>query len=143
MRTLISVSLVMLLALFMGFRPVADPFAWLEALGMIACFIFALTWVAIVFGLVGQTPAGANSLSLIFQLLSFTSSALVPPDLMSGGIRWFADSQPLTPVIDTVRGLLLGTPIGKSAILALLWCGMLTLVGSLGSLAICTRRPGR
>ena len=68
--------------------------------------------MGVVFGLVGKTPAGANSLSLIFLLLAFTSSAFVRPDSMPAGIRWFAEYQPFTPVIDTVRGLLLGTPIG-------------------------------
>jgi ABC-2 type transport system permease protein len=76
--------------------------------------------MGVVFGLIGKTPAGANSLSLIFQLiLPFTSSAFVSPDSMPIGIRWFAKFQPFMPVIDTLRGLLLGTPIGNSAILAL------------------------
>ena len=130
-RTLISVGLVTLVALLMGFRPSANPVAWLAALGLIALFTFALTWMGVVFGLVGKTPAGANSLSLIFQLLLFTSSALVRPDSMSGGVRWFAEYQPFTPVIDTVRGLLLGTPIGNSAVLA--------LVGYLWSCAVYNR----
>src|SRR6185312_7517443 len=74
-RTLISVCLVIGVALLMGFRPTANPVAWIAALGLIALFTFALTWMGVVFGLVGKTPAGANSLSLIFQLLAFTSSA--------------------------------------------------------------------
>jgi ABC-2 type transport system permease protein len=140
---MLSICLVTLVALLMGFRPVADPVSWQAVLGVIVSFTFALTWAAVVFGLVGKTPAGANSLSLIFQLLSFTSSALVRPDLMSGGIRWFAGYQPFTPVIDTVRGLLLDTSIGKSALLAVVWCGLLTLVGYLGALAMYNRNPGR
>src|SRR3989440_9128771 len=130
-RTMISVSLVIGIALLMGFRPTANPVAWIEALGVIALFTFALTWMGVVFGLVGKTHAGANSLSLIFQLLSFTSSALVRPDSMSAGVRWFAEYQPFTPVINTVRGLLLGTPIGNSAVLAVAWCACLTLIGYL------------
>jgi len=89
-----------------------------------------------VFGLVGKTPAGANSLSLIFLLLAFTSSAFVPTDSMPVGVRWFAEYQPFTPVIDTLRGLLLGTPIGNSAVLAVAWCAGLTLVGYLWARAI-------
>jgi ABC-2 type transport system permease protein len=92
-------------------------------------------------GLVGKTPAGANSLSLIFQLLLFTSSALVRADSMSGGVRWFAEYQPFTPVIDTLRGLLLGTPIGNSAVLAVAWCTGLTLVGYLWARALYNRDP--
>src|SRR5260370_30900312 len=120
-RTMISVGLVTLVALLMGFRPTANPVAWIAALGVIALFTFALTWMSVVFGLVGKTPAGANSLSLIFQLLSFTSSALVRTDSMSGGVRWFAEYQPFTPVINTVRGLPLGTPIGNSAVRTVAW----------------------
>src|SRR5256885_121379 len=99
-RTMISVGLVLGVALLMGFRPSANPVAWLAALGLIALFTFALTWMSVAFGLVGKTPAGANSLALIFQLLSFTSSAFVRPDSMSGGGRWFSEYPPFTPVID-------------------------------------------
>jgi ABC-2 type transport system permease protein len=140
-RTMISVGLVTLVALLMGFRPTANPVAWIAALGIIALFTFALTWMSVVFGLVGKTPAGANSLSLIFQLLSFTSSAFVRPDSMAGGVRWFAEYQPFTPVIDTLRGLLLGTPIGNSAILAVAWCAGLTLLGYLWARAVYNRDP--
>lgn len=140
-RTMLSVSLVILVVLLMGFRPVAGPAAWLAALVVLALFTFALSWLAVIFGLVGRTPAGANSLSLLFHLLSFTSSALVRPDSMASGVRWFADSQPFTPVIDTLRGLLLGTPSGNSAVLALAWCGILTLVGYLGAMALYNRDP--
>jgi ABC-2 type transport system permease protein len=142
-RTMISVGLVIGVALLMGFRPTANPVAWIAALGVIALFTFALTWVAVVFGLVGKTPAGANSLALIFQLLSFTSSALVRPDSMSGGVRWFAEYQPFTPVINTVRGLLLGTPIGNSAVLAVAWCAGLTLIGYLWARAVYNRNSAR
>jgi ABC-2 type transport system permease protein len=140
-RTMITIGLVIGVALLMGFRPTANPVAWLAALGVIALFTFALTWMSVVAGLVGKTPAGANSLSLIFQLLLFTSSALVRPDSMSGGVRWFAEYQPFTPVIDTVRGLLLGTPIGNSAVLAVAWCAGLTLVGYLWARAVYNRDP--
>jgi ABC-2 type transport system permease protein len=140
-RTMITIVLVIGVALLMGFRPTANPVAWIAALGVIALFTFALTWMSVVAGLVGKTPAGANSLSLIFQLLLFTSSALVPPDSMSGGVRWFAEYQPFTPVIDTVRGLLLGTPIGNSAVLSVTWCAGLSLIGYLLARAIYSRDP--
>jgi ABC-2 type transport system permease protein len=140
-RTMITIVLVIGVALLMGFRPTANPVAWIAALGLIALFTFALTWMSVVAGLVGKTPAGANSLSLIFQLLLFTSSALVRPDSMPVGVRWFASYQPFTPVIDTVRGLLLGTPIGNSAVLAVAWCAGLTLVGYLWARALYNRNP--
>jgi ABC-2 type transport system permease protein len=142
-RTMISVVLVLLVALLMGFRPTANLVAWIAALGIIALLALAVTWMGVVFGLVGKTPAGANSLSLIFLLLSFTSSAFVRPDSMPTGVRWFAEYQPFTPVIDTLRGLLLGTPIGNSAVLAVSWCVGLTLVGYLWARAIYTHDPVR
>src|SRR2546422_10693828 len=140
-RTMISVGLVIGVALLMGFRPTANPVAWIAALGVIALFTFALTWMGVVFGLVGKTPAGANSLSLIFLLLAFISSAFVRPESMPVGVRWFAEYQPFTPLIDTLRGLLLGSPIGNSAILAVAWCVGLALVGYLWARAVYNRDP--
>ncbi|HEY7781442.1 MAG TPA: ABC transporter permease [Ktedonobacterales bacterium] len=141
-RTLASVVLVFGVTLLMGFRPTAGVVAWLEAFGLVALFTLGVTWMGVVFGLVGKTPAGANSLSLIFQLLlPFTSSAFVRPESMPVGIRWFAEYQPYTPVIDTLRGLLLGTPIGNSAVLAVGWCVALALVGYLGARALYNREP--
>ena len=140
-RTMMSIVLVLGIALLMGFRPTASLVDWIAAFGLIALFTFAVTWMAVVFGLVGKTPAGANSLSLIFLLLPFISSAFVRTESMPVGIRWFAEYQPFTPVIDTLRGLLLGTPIGNSAILAVAWCAGLALVGYLWARAIYNRDP--
>jgi ABC-2 type transport system permease protein len=142
-RTMITIVLVIGVALLMGFRPTAGLVSWIAALGLIALFTFAVTWMGVVFGLVGKTPAGANSLSLIFLLLPFISSAFVRPDSMPVGVRWFAEYQPLTPVIDTLRGLLLGNPIGNSAVLAVAWCAGLALVGYLWARAVYNRNPVR
>jgi ABC-2 type transport system permease protein len=141
-RTMITIVIVIGVALLMGFRPTASLVAWIAALGLIALLTLAITWMGVLFGLVGKTPAGANSLSLIFLLLAFTSSAFVSPDSMPAGVRWFAQYQPFTPAIDTLRGLLLGTPIsGTSAVLAVAWCAVLILVGYLGARAVYNRDP--
>jgi ABC-2 type transport system permease protein len=143
-RTMISVVLVTLVALLIGFRPAADPVAWILATGVVVLFTFALTWLGVLFGLVGKTPAGANSLSLIFQLiLPLTSSAFVPVASMAGWARWFAEHQPFTPIVDTVRGLLLGTPVDNSAPLAVAWCVVLALLGCLWAQAVFNRAPAR
>jgi ABC-2 type transport system permease protein len=130
-RTMASVVLVTVVALLAGFRPSTDPAAWLAALGFVALITFSVTWMAVVFGIVGKTPGGANSLAFLFQILIFTSSAFVRPDSMSGWVRGFAEYQPFTPIIDTLRGLLLGTPIGNSAYFAVAWCIIIALVGFL------------
>jgi ABC-2 type transport system permease protein len=141
-RTMLTIVLVTGVALLMGFRPTASLVAWIAALGLIALLTLAITWMGVVFGLVGKTPAGANSLALIFQLLAFTSSAFVSPDSMPAGVRWFAEYQPFTPAIDTLRGLLLGTPIsGNSVVLAVAWCAVLILVGYLWARAVYNRDP--
>ncbi len=143
-RTMITIALVTGVALLVGFRPTTSLVAWITALGLIVLFTFAITWMGVVFGMIGKTPAGANSLSLIFQLLlPFTSSAFVRPDSMPVGVRWFAEYQPFTPVIDTLRGLLLGTPIGNSAVLAVAWCVGLTLIGYLWARAVYNRNSVR
>lgn len=129
-RTMISICLVIGVALLMGFRPTTSPVAWLEALGVTLLFALAITWMAMVFGLIGKTPAGANSLSLIFQvLLPFTSSAFAQPESMPAGVRWFVEHQPFTPVIDTLRALLLGAPMGDNLTLAVIWSVALAAVG--------------
>lgn len=142
-RTIISVGLVIGVSLLIGFRPSADVVAWIEALGLVALLALAVTWMGMVFGLVGKTPAGANSLSLIFLLLAFTSSAFVSTASMPSWMRPFAEYQPFTPAIDAVRGLLMGTPIGNSAILSVAWSIGLALVGYLLARAIYNREPVR
>lgn len=139
-RTLISVCLVIGVALLMGFRPTINPLAWLEAFGITVLFGLAITWFGVVFGLVGKTPAGANSLSLIFQLLlPFTSSAFASPAAMTPAVRWFVEHQPFTPAIDTLRGLLLGAPIGNSAVLAIIWSVGLAVIGYVWAMAVYNR----
>lgn len=142
-RTLITVGVALAIALLMGFRPTAGPVAWMATLGLTGLFTLAITWMGMAFGLVGKTPAGANSLSLIFQILVFTSSAFVSTASMAGWVRYFAEYQPFTPIIETLRGLLLGTPIGNNALLAVAWCIVLTLVGYLWARVMYNRGPER
>jgi ABC-2 type transport system permease protein len=130
-RTLISGVLVVAVALGLGFRPSATPVEWVAATGVFAMLTLALTWLTVAFGLLAKTPAGANSLSLIPEFLPFISSAFVPTATMPSGVRWFAQNQPFTPITETLRGLLNGTPIGHSAILAVAWCAGITMVGYL------------
>ncbi|GIG64541.1 ABC transporter permease [Phytomonospora endophytica] len=142
-RTLVSLALVIGVALLVGFRPAAGPVAWLGAIGLLALLILAFTWLAVAFGLVVRSAEGANMASMPMQFLPLVSSAFMAPDLMSSGIGWFAAYQPFTPIIDTLRGLLLGTPIGNSGYLAVGWCLGLTLLGFLWARSAFNRDPRR
>jgi ABC-2 type transport system permease protein len=128
-QALVSVALVVAVALAFGFRPTANPIEWGAAVALFAFFTVALTWLAVAFGLVAKTPEGANSLALILVVLPFVSSAFVPTGSIPGGARWFAQYQPFTPVTQTLRGLLTGTPIGDNAVLAAGWCAVVTAGG--------------
>ena len=128
-RALISVALVVAVAVGLGFRPTATPIEWVAAIGVFAMLALALTWLAVAFGMFAKTPAGANSLSLILVVLPFISSAFVPTRSMPAGVRWVAHYQPFTPVIETLRGLLMGSAIGDNAILAAVWCAGLATLG--------------
>ncbi len=142
-RTLLSVVLVIGIALIAGFRPTAGPAQWLAAFGFMALLTFALTWLALAFGMAAKSVAGANSSTLLLQFGPFISSGFVPPDTMPVGVRWFAENQPFTSMIETLRGLLLGTPIGHSAIVATAWCVAIALVGYFWARAAYNRDPIR
>ena len=142
-RTLVSGVLVVAVALLLGFRPTATPVEWLGAAAVFAMLTLSLTWLAVAFGLLTRTPAGANSLSLIPQFLPFLSSAFVPTAAMPLAVRWFAQNEPFTPIIETLRGLLTGTPIGHSALLAGAWCAGITALGYLWARRRYDHNPGR
>jgi ABC-2 type transport system permease protein len=91
----------------------------------------ALTWLSVALGMVTKTVEAASNLPMPLVFLPFLGSGFVPTDSMPTGLRWFAEYQPFTPLIETVRGLLLGTPIGDSAVIAVAWCAGITLVGYL------------
>jgi ABC-2 type transport system permease protein len=139
-RTMISGTVVVLVAVLLGFRPTATLAEWIAVAGVFAMLALALTWLTVAFGLLANNPAGANSLSLIPAILPFVSSAFIPTGAMSGGVRWFAENEPFTPIINTMRGLLTGTGIGDSAVIAVAWCAGLTLVGYLWARALYDRR---
>jgi ABC-2 type transport system permease protein len=130
-RTLVSVAAVISVAIGLGFRPTADAGRWLAAAGVTALLVLALTWLAVAVGLAAKTVEGTTGFILIVQVLPFISSAFVPPAQMSGSVRWFAENEPFTPIIDTLRGLLTGTPSGSTVLAAVAWCAGLTLAGYL------------
>jgi ABC-2 type transport system permease protein len=130
-RTLVGVALVIGVAIGLGFRPTADAGGWLAATGITALLVLALTWLAVAVGLAAKVAEGTTGFLLIVQLLPFISSAFVPPGQMSGSVQWFAAHQPFTPIIDTLRGLLTGSPNGGTTLAAVAWCIGLALAGYL------------
>ena len=142
-RTLIAVLLVIGVALIAGFRPTADPARWVATSGFIVLLTLSLTWLAVALGMAAKSPEGANSSTLLIQFGPFISSAFVRPETMPAGVRWFAENQPLTSMIETLRALLLGTPIGNSAYVAIAWCVVIALTGYLWARAAYNRNPIR
>jgi len=142
-RTLVSAALVVAVSIGLGYRPTADVGRWLAAAGITVLLVLALAWLAVPFGLASKTAEGLTGFILIVQLLPFISSAFVPPADMSGSVRWFAAHEPFTPVIDTLRGLLTGGPIGGNGIAAVAWCGGLALAGYLWARALSRRDISR
>jgi ABC-2 type transport system permease protein len=142
-RTLISVALVIGFAFLLGFRPAADLVGWLAMIGVIALLALALSWLAVAVGLSARNAEGTTSFALVVQVLPFVSSAFVTTDSMSGPVRWFAQHEPFTPIIDTMRALVLGTPLGNSAVVAVAWCVGLTAVGYLWARSLFRRDPVR
>lgn len=129
-QTMVSVVLVVAVALLMGFRPAADLTGWLGAIALIVVLAFALTWLAVALGLLSKSPEGAsNAVMPVTFLLPFVSNAFVPLDTMPAGVRWFAENQPFTVAIETLRGLLMGTPVGSNWMLAIAWCAAIAVGG--------------
>jgi ABC-2 type transport system permease protein len=128
LSTLFSCFLVLVVALLVGFRPAADAAAWLCFCGLLILFTLATTWLAMFFGLLAKTVEGAGAFSYILLLLIFISPSFVPTDSMTRLLRGFAENQPMTPIIDTMRSLLTdGTP-GSDIWLALAWAAGILVV---------------
>lgn len=142
-RTMASSVLLVGVALLMGYRSDVGAGGWLAAAGLVALLTLALSWLAVAVGLAAGTAEGTAGFTLIVQLLPFVSSAFVPTGSMSGAVRWFAHNQPFSPATDTLRGLLTGTAIGHSGVVALAWCVGLTLIGFLWASALFRRGANR
>ena len=127
-RNLLATAVVICVALLVGFRPQATPLAWLGVLGLISLYIVAITWLAAAVGLAVRSVEAASGATFVFLFLPYISSAFVPTDTMPGVLQWVARNQPVTPVIETLRALLTGTPVGGSVWWALGWCLLILLL---------------
>lgn len=118
----IALVVVVAVALLMGFRTGAGPLAWLAVAGILLLFTLALTWLAVIPGLTASSIEGASAFSYPLIFLPFLSSAFVPTDTMPAPVRAFAENQPVTPIVDAIRALLAGQPVGDDIWVALAWC---------------------
>ncbi|MFN8190072.1 MAG: ABC transporter permease [Nocardioidaceae bacterium] len=129
---LVSVTVVALVAVLMGFRSNAGPLAWLAVLGILTLFTLALTWIAVIPGLTARSIDGASAFAYPLILLPFISSAFVPTATMPGPVRFFAEHQPVTAIVDAIRALLAGQGAGSELWSALGWClGVLVVAHAL------------
>ncbi|WP_182909346.1 ABC transporter permease [Microbispora sp. H13382] len=119
---LISLVVVVLVALLMGFRSAAGAPAWLAVAGILILFTLALTWIAVIPGLSAKTMEGASAFSYPLIFLPFLSSAFVPTDTMPGPVRAFAEHQPVTSIVNAIRDLFTEQPVGTDIWTALAWC---------------------
>ena len=142
-QTMLIIAVVIGAALLIGFRPTASPVEWAAAIGVLALITLALTWLSVALGMVTKSVETASNLPMPLVFLPFLGSGFVPTDSMPVGLRWFAEYQPFTPFVETVRGLLLGTPIGHDGAVAVAWCAGLTLVGYLWAKRLYNRDPIR
>ena len=139
-QTMLGVAVVIGVALGIGFRPTAGLVEWLAAIGLLALTTFALTWLTVALGLVSKSVETASNTPMVLTLLPFLGSGFVPTDSMPAGLRWFAEYQPFTPVMETLRALLLGGPVGNHAVLAVAWCLGITLLAYLWAKSLFNRR---
>jgi ABC-2 type transport system permease protein len=138
-RNLASTVLVLGVAFLIGFRPSAGPLDWLAAAGVLLLYILAISWLSAAVGVLARSPEAAGGFTFLMAFLPYPSSAFVPIDTMPTWIHGIAENQPVTPAIESIRGLLLGTPVGNSPWLAAAWCGGI-LVASVALSGVLFRR---
>ncbi|GAA1405028.1 ABC transporter permease [Catellatospora coxensis] len=126
-QLVVALAVVVGVAMLVGFRPNATPVEWLAAAGLLTLVSFAVTWFGVACGLTARTVESASNLPMPLILLPFLGSGFVPTDSMPSGVSWAAEYQPFTPVMETLRGLLLGTAIGDSGWLAIAWSLAITV----------------
>lgn len=143
LQTMIAVALVLGVGLLIGFRPTAGAARWLAAVGLMTLMAYAISWLAVAMGMQARSAETASNLPLILLMLPMLGSGLVPTASMPAGLQWFAQHQPFTPFIETIRGLLLGTPLGADPALTIGWCVVIAVAGYAWSKAIYERKSVR
>ncbi|ADP80199.1 ABC transporter permease [Pseudofrankia inefficax] len=141
LKTAFAVVIVTAFAFLLGFRSGASPLDWLGAVGLLVLIAFSLTWLTVGMGLAADSVETASNTPLFLVMLPFISSGFVPTDAMPVGLRQFAQHQPFTPMINTLRALVTGTPTDADLWLAIGWCALIALLGYLWSRRLFLRVP--
>lgn len=136
----ISLAVVILVALIMGFRSPAGILSWLAVAGILALFTLALTWIAAIAGLSAKSVDGAGVIAYPIHFLPLISSAFVPTSSMPSGVRAFAENQPVTAIVEAIRALLSNQPVGREIWVALAWCVGLILVAYVFAMRVYKKR---
>jgi len=139
-RNLITTVIVFGVAVAIGVRPQAGFADWLIIAGILVLYMLAITWIAVICGLIAKTPESAGSMPFLLFLLPYISSGFVPVETLPSWLRWFAEHQPMTPIIDSIRALMLNTPTGGALPIALIWSAGITVVAFTIAVQIYKRR---
>ena len=143
LRNLVATAIVIGVAVAVGFRPDATALEWLGAFGLIALYILAITALFAAIGLAASSPEAASGYGFIVMFVPYLSSAFVPIDTMPTWLQWIAQNQPLTPIIETIRGLLRGTAIGNDGWIALAWILGILVLATIWTAVVFRAKAGR
>lgn len=139
-RNLASGTLVIAVALLLGFHPHAGALQWFEAAGILLAFIAAISWLSAAVGVLARSVEAASGFTFLLMFLPYASSAFVPVHTMPAWLQGFAGHQPITPITESLRGLLLGTPVGANAWIGLAWCAGILAASIAASSVLFARR---
>jgi len=142
-RNLLATGIVIGVALLVGFRPTTDFGGWVAAVGVIALYILTITYLFAAIGLAAGSPEAASGYGFIILFLPYLSSAFVPVATMPSWLQWIAENQPVTPIIETIRGLLFALPLGSQPWWAIGWCLGILLVSVAWGAWLFRRKAGR
>jgi ABC-2 type transport system permease protein len=140
-QTALAMIIVVVVALVIGFRPTTGPLDWLGAIGLLALTALAVSWLSVAMGMSTGSVETASNVPMILILFLFLSSAFVPAASMPAPLAWFAEHQPFTPIAETLRGLLFGTPIGSDGPVAVAWCLVITVAAFFWARRLYERDP--
>ncbi len=143
LRNLLATGIVVGVAVLVGFRPDASPLGWAGVVAIVGAYILAMTYLFAAIGLAASRPEAASGYGFFLMFLPYVSSAFVPVDTMPAWLQWVADNQPLTPIIETIRALLLGTDPGADAAWAAAWIALILVAGIAWSSVVFARKAGR